>query len=133
MRRSFNPRQSSWRSGELIDSVRRDYVTGGVDQLCAAAKAFSLLMALVVATLLLNWIMICLAHLRFRAAMRRKGRDTQFKALLYPAGNYLCIAFLGMILVLMCTMDDMRLSAILLPIWILFLFVAFKLLRRKSR
>ena len=96
-------------------------------------KAFSLLMALVVATLLLNWIMICLAHLRFRAAMRRKGRDTQFKALLYPAGNYLCIAFLGMILVLMCTMDDMRLSAILLPIWILFLFVAFKLLRRKSR
>ncbi len=96
-------------------------------------KAFSLLMALVVATLLLNWIMICLAHLRFRAAMRRKGRDTQFKALLYPAGNYLCIAFLGMILVLMCTMDEMRLSAILLPVWILFLFVAFKLLRRKSR
>lgn len=28
-------------------------------------KAFGLLMALVVATLLLNWIMICLAHLRF--------------------------------------------------------------------
>ena len=96
-------------------------------------KALGLLMALVVATLLLNWIMICLAHLRFRAAMRRKGRDTQFKALLYPAGNYLCIAFLGMILVLMCTMDEMRLSAILLPVWIIFLFVAFKLLRRKSR
>jgi L-asparagine transporter-like permease len=36
-------------------------------------EAFGLLMALVVATLLLNWIMICLAHLRFRAAMRRKG------------------------------------------------------------
>lgn len=36
-------------------------------------KAFGLLMALVVATLLLNWIMICLAHLRFRAAMRRQG------------------------------------------------------------
>ncbi|MFP1483091.1 hypothetical protein ACLB1S_08635 [Escherichia coli] len=29
----------------------------------------------------MNWIMICLAHLRFRAAMRRQGR-TQFKALL---------------------------------------------------
>lgn len=87
--------------------------------------------SLVVATLLLNWIMICLAHLRFRAAMRRQGRETQFKALLYPFGNYLCIAFLGMILLLMCTMDDMRLSAILLPVWIVFLFVAFKTLRRK--
>ncbi|MDM6735811.1 amino acid permease [Enterobacter hormaechei] len=93
-------------------------------------EAFGLLMALVVATLLLNWIMICLAHLRFRAAMRRKGRETQFKALLYPAGNYICIAFLGLILVLMCTMDEMRLSAMLLPVWVVFLFVAFKLSRR---
>jgi phenylalanine-specific permease len=94
-------------------------------------QAFGLLMALVVATLLLNWIMICLAHLRFRAAMRRKGRETQFKALLYPAGNYLCIAFLALILVLMCTMDEMRLSAMLLPVWVVFLFIAFKLSRKK--
>ena len=97
----------------------------------APESAFGLLMALVVATLLLNWIMICLAHLRFSAAMRRKGRDTQFKALLYPAGNYICIAFLGLILVLMCTMDEMRLSAMLLPVWVIFLFLAFKLSRKK--
>lgn len=95
-------------------------------------KAFGLLMALVVATLLLNWIMICLAHLKFRAAMRRQGRVTRFKALLYPAGNYLCIAFLMLILVLMCTMEEMRTSALLLPVWIVLLFVAFKLLRRKQ-
>lgn len=93
-------------------------------------EAFGLLMALVVATLLLNWMMICLAHLKFRAAMRRKGRDTQFKALFYPASDYLCIAFLLMILGLMCTMESMRTSAILLPVWIVFLFVAFKVMRR---
>jgi len=96
-------------------------------------EAFGLLMALVVATLLLNWIMICLAHLKFRAAMRRQGRVTQVKALLYPAGNYICIAFLVLILGLMCTIDSMRMSAILLPAWIVFLFIAFKLLRRKAR
>ena len=95
-------------------------------------KAFGLLMALVVATLLLNWIMICMAHLKFRAAMRRKDREAKFKALWAPASNYLCIAFLLMILGLMCTMDGMRLSAILLPVWVLFLFVAFKTLRRKA-
>ncbi len=96
-------------------------------------EAFGLLMALVVATLLLNWIMICLAHLKFRAAMRRQGRETKFKALLYPASNYVCIAFLVLILGLMCTIDGMRMSAILLPVWIAFLFIAFKLLRRKVR
>lgn len=94
--------------------------------------AFGLLMALVVATLLLNWIMISLAHLKFRCAMRRKGRETRFRALLYPFGNYLCIAFMMMILVLMCTIDDMRLSAMLLPVWIICLFIAFKLSRGKK-
>ncbi len=77
-------------------------------------EALGLLMALVVATLLLNWIMICMAHLKFRAAQRRKGRESKFKALLAPASNYFCIAFLGLILALMCTIDGMRLSAILL-------------------
>lgn len=57
-------------------------------------EALGLLMALVVATLLLNWIMICMAHLKFRAAQRRKGRESKFKALLAPASNY-CIASLG--------------------------------------
>ncbi|WP_299998386.1 phenylalanine transporter [uncultured Cedecea sp.] len=93
-------------------------------------SAFGLLMALVVATLLLNWIMISLAHLKFRKAMRLQGKETGFKALLYPFGNYLCIAFMVMILGLMCTMDEMRISAMLLPVWIVFLYGAFKLFRR---
>lgn len=95
-------------------------------------KAFGLLMALVVATLLLNWLMISLAHLKFRAAMRRKGRDTRFRALWHPAGNYLCIGFMVMILGLMCTMAEMRLSALLLPVWILCLFGAFKALQQRK-
>jgi phenylalanine-specific permease len=33
----------------------------------------------------------------------------------------------------MYSIDDMRLSAILLPVWIVFLFAAFKLLRRTPK
>ncbi|WP_284965767.1 hypothetical protein, partial [Enterobacter cloacae] len=29
------------------------------------------------------------------------------------------------------TIDDMRLSAMLLPVWVVFLFIAFKLSRKK--
>jgi phenylalanine-specific permease len=95
-------------------------------------EAFGLLMALVVATLLLNWVMICLAHLKFRSAQRRKGREPKFRALWAPTSNYICIAFLLMILGLMLTIDGMRLSAILLPVWVIFLFVVFKLLRKRA-
>lgn len=122
------------RGGVPVNSL---LLSGGITSLVVLLNyllphdAFSVLMALVVATLLLNWIMISLAHLKFRCAMRRKGRETRFKALLYPFGNYLCIAFMMMILGLMCTIDEMRVSALLLPVWIVFLFAAFKLLCRK--
>jgi phenylalanine-specific permease len=39
-------------------------------------------------TLLLNWIMICLAHLKFRAAHAPQRARAKFKALLAPASNY---------------------------------------------
>jgi phenylalanine-specific permease len=38
-----------------------------------------------------------------------------------------------LILVLMCTMDEMRLSAMLLPVWVVFLFIAFKLSQKVAR
>ena len=123
------------RGGVPVNSL---LLSGGITSLVVVLNyllphdAFSLLMALVVATLLLNWIMISLAHLKFRSAMRHKGHETHFKALFYPFGNYLCIAFMLMILGLMCTINEMRVSALLLPVWIVFLFAAFKLLRRQA-
>lgn len=95
-------------------------------------EALGLLMALVVATLLLNWIMICLAHLKFRAAQRRKGREPKFRALFSPASNYFCIAFMLLIFILMLTIDGMRTSAILLPVWVVVLFLVFRTLRRRA-
>ncbi|MGS6244132.1 hypothetical protein ACVGV9_23545, partial [Enterobacter hormaechei] len=50
---------------------------------------------------------------------------------IYPAGNYLCIAFLGLFVVVMSTMYDLRLSAMLLRVWVVLVFIAFKLSRKK--
>jgi aromatic amino acid transport protein AroP len=95
-------------------------------------KAFELLMALVVSTLVINWVMICLAHLRFRAAKNRQGVIPVFKALWYPFGNYLCLVFLSLILVIMYFSEGIRISVLLMPVWILLLWIGFMLTRRKS-
>jgi aromatic amino acid transport protein AroP len=95
-------------------------------------KAFELLMALVVSTLVINWVMICLAHLKFRAAKNRQGVITSFRALWYPFGNYLCLAFLAMILVIMYFSPGIRISVLLIPVWILLLWIGFTLTRRKG-
>jgi aromatic amino acid transport protein AroP len=61
-------------------------------------NALELLMSLVVATLVINWAMISYSHLKFRQHMTRKDQQPLFKALWYPYGNYLCLAFVVLIL-----------------------------------
>ena len=94
-------------------------------------KAFELLMALVVSTLVINWVMICLAHLKFRAAKVQEGVEPRFKALWYPYGNYLCLVFLSLILVIMYLTDGIQISVLMMPVWVALLWCGFMLTRRK--
>ncbi|AYH15965.1 amino acid permease [Pectobacterium parmentieri] len=88
-------------------------------------KAFELLMALVVSALVINWAMISLAHLKFRAQKDKEGTVTKFKALLYPLGNYLCLLFLAGILVIMFLTPSIQISVMLIPVWLVILGVGY--------
>lgn len=82
------------------------------------SKAFEILMGLVVSALIINWAMISWIHLRFRASKRQAGQSTAFRSLAYPYSNYLCLAFLAGILVVMYLTPDLRISVYLIPAWL---------------
>lgn len=84
----------------------------------APQEALELLMALVVSALVLNWAMISLSHLKFRQHLRKAGRTAHFPALLSPVGNYLCLAFIGLIFWVMWQIPDIRMSVYALPVWL---------------
>ncbi|MDJ0087394.1 aromatic amino acid transporter AroP [Pantoea allii] len=88
-------------------------------------EAFGLLMSLVVSALVINWAMISLAHLKFRKKKNQQGVTTRFKAVLYPLGNWICLVFLGGILVLMAMTPGMAISVWLIPVWLLILAVGY--------
>lgn len=88
-------------------------------------RAFELLMALVVSALVINWAMISLAHLKFRAAKMREGVQPKFKAFWYPFSNYLCLAFLAGILVIMYLTPGIRISVLLIPVWVAILGIGY--------
>lgn len=94
-------------------------------------KALSYLIYIVVAAAVLNWMMISLIHLKFRQAMKREGIQTKFPAIFAPLTNYLVLAFMLMILYIMW-MQGFMLSVLMLPVWIILLFVIFKLSRQGS-
>ena len=112
-------------------------VSGLITLLCVALNyvlpqgALIILMSLVVAALVLNWAMISLSHLKFRRSMREQGVVPSFKALWSPFGNYLWLAFVGFILVVLLLDNSTRLSVFALPVWVAIIGVCYLLKSRR--
>lgn len=88
-------------------------------------RALELLMSLVVAALVINWAMISCAHLRFRAAKNREGISPHFKALFYPWANYLCLAFVVLILGIMTQIEGVAISVYVIPFWVGLMWICY--------
>ncbi len=95
-------------------------------------QALELLMSLVVAALVINWAMISYSHLKFRQHLDRTGRTPLFKALWYPYGNYLCLAFVLLILGIMLLIPGIRISVYAIPVWLLVMFGCYWLKSRQA-
>lgn len=94
-------------------------------------SALGLLMALVVTALVINWAMICLTHLKFRAAKKREGEKLFFKVFWYPYSNYLCLAFIVLVLCILVLIGE-GVSVVLAPIWIAFVWVGYYLKKKRG-
>ncbi|MFW1754050.1 amino acid permease [Acinetobacter wanghuae] len=94
-------------------------------------KAFSLLMMLVVAAIVINWVVISYTHLKFKKHMLATQTPTLFPSIAYPFSNYLCIIFMFGILVIMSQTPGMRVAVMMLPIWISILTIAYFFKNRK--
>lgn len=95
-------------------------------------KALEILMLLVVSSLIINWLMISITHLKFR---QRKDADqvkTKFPSYIYPISNYICLVFLIGILISMW-ITGLKISVELIPIWILLLYVCYLFVKKRKR
>ncbi|WP_047249174.1 amino acid permease [Chromobacterium subtsugae] len=88
-------------------------------------QAFGILMSLVVAALVTNWAMISLTHLKFRRA--KAGLALVFPSIWFPAANWLCLAFMIMILGILLFTPGMAVSVYVLPLWLGLLWLGFRL------
>ncbi|NMZ03543.1 amino acid permease [Pseudomonas proteolytica] len=99
----------------------------------APKDALVLLFALVVASLMINWALISLTHIKFRKAMGEQGVVPTFKTFWFPFSNYLCLAFMLVIVGVMLAIPDMRPSVYAMPVWVGVLFLAYWLRSRKTK
>ncbi|MDR9544548.1 amino acid permease [Acinetobacter baumannii] len=94
--------------------------------------ALSHLMYIVVGALVLNWAMISMTHLKFKSAMKKLGQKTHFPALWAPFSNYLVLGFIAVVLYIMWS-QGFKESVMMIPIWIILMFILFKVLSAKEQ
>jgi aromatic amino acid transport protein AroP len=92
--------------------------------------AIELLISLIVACLIFSWTVIIVAHLKFHRRMRALGKSTRFKALASPVSNYVCLAFLAFVVVIMLLTPAIRISAYAMPVWLAIVYVAYRVTGR---
>lgn len=92
-------------------------------------KVFMYLISVAIIAGIINWTMIIITNLKFRKAKIAQGEadKIEFKTPLHPYTNYISFAFLLMIVVLMATMDSMKMAVYILPIWLIILYIGFKM------
>lgn len=94
--------------------------------------AFGMLMMLVVAALMINWAMIGITHLKFRKFKAQIGERTRFPSWGYPLTNYLCLAFMAGIVVIMYLTPDTKVAVFMMPAWVAVLGVCYRLRQRTA-
>ena len=99
----------------------------------APKSALELLFALVVASLMINWALISITHIKFRKAMGEQGVVPSFKTFWFPFSNYLCLAFMLMIISVMLAIPGIRESVYAMPVWVGVICVAYRLRVSKTK
>lgn len=89
-------------------------------------EVFMYMMSIVTGAVVISWGLIVMTHLKFRKHCKAAGITPKFKSLFYPFADYLSLAFLAGILIIMALMDEMRPAVIVMPLWILAIWFFYK-------
>ena len=114
------------------------FVSSGITLICVALNyffpghVFMFLISIVTCTAMIIWTMICVTHIKFRRHCEREGKHLAYRSPFFPVANYVCLVFFAGVIVCMTQIPDMQSSAIILPIWLVVLYVGYHFKKRSA-
>ncbi|KZE36476.1 D-alanine/D-serine/glycine permease [Bhargavaea cecembensis] len=87
---------------------------------------FTLITSISTVCFIFVWGITVLSHLKYRKTRPDLARVNKFKMPLYPFANYLILAFLAFVLVVLAIAEDTRISLMVTPVWFIILAVIYK-------
>ena len=95
-------------------------------------EIFMYMMTVVTCAVIISWVVIILTHIKFKQHCIETGHVTKFQSIAYPITNYICIAFMVGVIIIMAISEETRLAVIVLPIWLTTIFVLYKYFRHSK-
>lgn len=95
---------------------------------------FTLITSISTVCFIYIWGITVICHMKYRKTRPELAKTNKFKLPLYPFTNYLILAFLAFVLVVLALAQDTRVSLFVTPVWFILLIVIYKVRKadRKS-
>ncbi|GEC92355.1 MULTISPECIES: amino acid permease [Brevibacillus] len=93
---------------------------------------FTLITSVSTVCFIFIWGITVICHLKYRKTRPELAKANPFKMPLYPFANYLILAFLAFILVVLALAEDTRVSLFITPVWFILLVAIYKLRKTKT-
>ncbi|KMT21790.1 amino acid permease [Clostridium cylindrosporum] len=77
------------------------------------------------------WAIIVVSHLKYRKANPELAAKSKFKMPFYPISNYVILAFIAFVLVVLALSEETRVALFVTPVWFIMLSAIYKI--RKSK
>ncbi|QNK37367.1 amino acid permease [Bacillus subtilis] len=94
---------------------------------------FTLITSISTVCFIYIWGITVICHMKYRKTRPELAKTTKFKLPLYPFTNYLILAFLAFVLVVLALAQDTRVSLFVTPVWFILLIVIYKVRKAKHQ
>ncbi|MEK3909230.1 amino acid permease [Oceanobacillus sp. FSL W7-1309] len=91
---------------------------------------FTLVTSISTVCFIFIWGITVISHLKYRKTRPDLAKVNKFKMPFYPFANYLILAFLTFVLVVLAIAEDTRVSLMITPVWFIALIVIYKVRKR---
>ncbi|UQZ48595.1 amino acid permease [Bacillus sp. PK3-037] len=94
---------------------------------------FTLITSISTVCFIYIWGITVICHMKYRKTRPELAKVNKFKLPLYPFTNYLILAFLAFVLVVLALAQDTRVSLFVTPVWFILLIVIYKVRKLKQQ
>ena len=94
---------------------------------------FTLITSISTVCFIYIWGITVICHMKYRKTRPELAKTNKFKLPLYPFTNYLILAFLAFVLVVLALAQDTRVSLFVTPVWFILLIVIYKVRKVKHQ